>query len=187
MVGHGRFGQTVAQTLMSAGVSVTAIDKDVELIDTAGEFGMKVFFGEGTRLDLLRQAGAGEAQLICFCLDADQLEREFLEAVHEAFPQASIFVRVYDRRSVIKLRGSPVTGMVREMFGSAMAMARLGLADLGVSEGEIDEAEQSYRAVDQDRLRLQKEAGDIYAARDAIITAPRSRAQRGADSGAEAG
>ena len=92
-----------------------------------------------------------------------------------------------ERRSVIKLAGSPVQGMVREMFGSALTMARLGLQNLGVSEGEIEEAEQSYRTVDRERLRLQQAAGNIYAARDAIIIEPRSRAQRGADSGSEAG
>jgi CPA2 family monovalent cation:H+ antiporter-2/glutathione-regulated potassium-efflux system protein KefB len=158
---------------MSAGVSVTAIDTDVELIDTAGEFGMQVYFGEGTRLDMLRQAGAGDAQLILFCLDGDQLEKEFLEAVHDAFPQASIFLRVFDRRSVIRLVGSPVQGMVREVFGSAIAMARLGLDNLGVSEGAIDEAEEIYRGIDHERLRRQKEAGDLYAAREVIVTRPR--------------
>jgi len=183
VVGYGRFGQTVAQTLMSAGVSVTTIDKDVELIDTAAEFGMRVYFGEGTRLDLLRQAGGGEVQVIMFCLDDDQLERDFLEAVHDAFPQASIFVRVFDRRSVVKLAGSPVQGMVREMFGSALAMARLGLQDLGVNESEIDEAEETFRAIDQERLRRQKEAGDIYAAREVMVTEPRSPQERGLSPG----
>jgi len=179
VVGYGRFGQTVAQTLMSAGVAVTLIDRDVELIDTAGEFGMKVFFGEGTRLDLLRQAGAGDAQLIMFCLDADQIEPDFVDAVHIAFPQACIFVRVFDRRSVMKLAASPVTGLVREMFESALEMARLGLETLGVSRAEIAEAEDSYRAVDSSRLKRQTAAGNLYVARDGMVTEPRTRAERG--------
>jgi CPA2 family monovalent cation:H+ antiporter-2/glutathione-regulated potassium-efflux system protein KefB len=136
---------------------------------------MKVFFGDGTRLDLLRQAGAGEAQLIMFCLDGDQLEREFIGSVHEAFPQASIFVRVFDRRSVMKLAGSPVTGMVREIFESALHMARLGLETLGLSGSEISEAEDVYRGVDTKRLEQQKTSGDLYAARDVMVTAPRQR------------
>jgi len=176
VVGYGRFGQTVAQTLMSAGVSVTLIDRDVALIDTAGEFGMKVFFGDGTRLDLLRQAGAGEAQLIMFCLDGDQLEPEFIASVHEAFPDASIFVRVFDRRSVMKLAGSPVTAMVREMFESALHMARLGLEAVEVSSSDIAEAEDSYRSIDHRRLEKQKVSGDLYAAREIMVTQPRERA-----------
>ena len=179
VVGYGRFGQTVAQTLMSAGVAVTLIDRDVKLIDTAGEFGMKVFFGEGTRLDLLRQAGAGDAQLIMFCLDDDQIEPDFVDAVHNAFPQASIYVRVFDRRSVMKLAASPVTGLVREMFESALEMARLGLETLGVSRAEIAEAEGSYRAVDSSRLKRQTAAGDLYVVRDGLVTEPRTRAERG--------
>ena len=175
VVGYGRFGQTVAQTLLSAGVTVTLIDKDVEMIDVAGDFGMKVYFGEGTRIDLLRQAGAAEAELILFCLDDDQIDREFLDGVHEAFPQASVFVRVFDRRAVIKLAGSPVAGMVREVFGSALAMARLALENLGASNEAIDEAEQAYRAVDGERLIKQKETGDLRTAREMIVTEPRSR------------
>ena len=107
VVGYGRFGQTVAQTLMAGGIPVTLVDSDVEMIDVAERFGAKVYFGDGTRLDLLRQAGAAEAELILFCLDGEQIEPEFVHAVHKAFPQAAIYVRGYDRRSVMKLSDAP--------------------------------------------------------------------------------
>ena len=97
VVGYGRFGQTVAQMLIAAGVPVTLIDTDIEMIDVAGEFGAKVYYGDGTRLDLLRQAGAHEAELILFCIDGDQLDADLIDAVHEAFPAAAIFARTYDR------------------------------------------------------------------------------------------
>ena len=73
IVGYGRFGQTVAQMLNAQGVPVTLIDTDIEMIDIAGEFGAKVYYGDGTRMDLLRQAGAADAELILFCMDGDQL------------------------------------------------------------------------------------------------------------------
>ena len=60
--------------LIASDIPVTLIDTDIEMIDVAGEFGAKVYFGDGTRLDLLRQAGAAEAELILFCIDGDQLE-----------------------------------------------------------------------------------------------------------------
>jgi CPA2 family monovalent cation:H+ antiporter-2/glutathione-regulated potassium-efflux system protein KefB len=97
VVGYGRFGQTVAQTLMAGGITVTLIDNDVEMIDVAEQFGAKVYFGDGTRLDLLRQAGAAEAGLILFCIDGDQIEPDLLHAVHEAFPNAAI---CFDSRSL---------------------------------------------------------------------------------------
>src|SRR3954471_12172992 len=98
------------------GIPRTLIDQDVEIIDTAGSFGMKVYYGDGTRTDLLRQAGAADAELILFCQDGDGLDTEILEGIHHAFPNASIFVRAYDRRSVMKMKGAPIAGVVREML-----------------------------------------------------------------------
>jgi glutathione-regulated potassium-efflux system protein KefB len=170
IVGYGRFGQTVAQMLIAQGIPVTLIDNDIEMIDIAGEFGAKVYYGDGTRMDLLRQAGAGEAELIMFCIDGDQLSADLVEGVHAAFPDAAIFVRAYDRRAVIKLKGAPADGIVREVLESAVRMARLALLKVGVDQAEIDRSEDRYRREDRERLKAQVEAGDIRVARDRIIT-----------------
>ena len=172
IVGYGRFGQTVAQMLIAQGIPVTLIDRDVEMIDVAGSFGAKVYFGDGTRLDLLRQAGAADAELILFCLDDDQISAELVEAVHEAFPKAAIFVRAYDRRALLKLRGAPIAGAVREVLDSAVRMARMAMDSVGVAEEEIDRTENLYRARDRERLKAQIETGDLRARIDRIITAP---------------
>ena len=169
VVGYGRFGQTVAQMLILQKISVTLIDTDPEMIEVAGSFGARVYYGDGTRLDLLRQAGAADAQLILFCLDGDGIDAELLHSVAQAFPQASVFVRAYDRRSLMKMAGGPVTGTVREVFESAVAMARLALADIGVDVGEIDRSENDYRDRDAVRLRAQSESGDIRAGIDRMI------------------
>jgi len=172
VVGYGRFGQTVAQMLIAQGIPVTLIDTDIEMIDVAGSFGAKVYYGDGTRLDLLRQAGAAEAELILFCIDGDQLDAELMEAVHKAFPKASIFARTFDRRALIKLKGSPVTGVVREVLESAVKMARMAMRSLGIDDEEITRTEEMYRARDKERLRVQFETGDMRAAIDRIITQP---------------
>jgi glutathione-regulated potassium-efflux system protein KefB len=168
IVGYGRFGQTVGQMLIANDIPVTLIDTDVEMIDIAGEFGAKVYYGDGTRLDMLRQAGAAEAELILFCIDGDQITAEILEGVHEAFPDASIYVRAYDRRALIKLKNGPADYVVREVLESAVKMARLALRSLGASAEEIDRTEDMYRARDKERLRIQVEAGDIRAARTMV-------------------
>jgi CPA2 family monovalent cation:H+ antiporter-2/glutathione-regulated potassium-efflux system protein KefB len=170
IVGYGRFGQTVAQMLLAAGIPVTLIDTDTELIDVAGEFGAKVYFGDGTRLDLLRQAGGAEAELILFCIDGEQPDAALLQAVREAFPGAAIMVRAYDRRMLVALRDAPVDYVVREVMESAVQMARAALEQLGDSAGVIDRAESFYRANDRERLDLQKEHGDIRAGRERTIT-----------------
>lgn len=177
VVGYGRFGQAVAQMLMANNIPVTLIDTDIEMIDLAGQFGAKVYFGDGTRLDVLRQAGAVEAELIMFCIDGDQLDTVLLEAVHTAFPKAAIYIRVFDRRALLRLEGAPVAGIVREVTESAIAMARLALRGLDVSQDQINRATDLFRMRDKERLRLQVETGDIRAARDRIITEPQMQEQ----------
>jgi len=181
VVGYGRFGQTVAQMLLAAGIPVTLIDTDTEMIDVAREFGANVYFGDGTRLDLLRQAGAAEAELILFCLDGEQPDAELLRAVREAFPNAAIMVRAYDRRMLVALRDAPVDYVVREVMESAVRMARAALERIGDSEQDIDRVESFYRANDRERLDMQKEHGDIRAGRERTITTQHTWAEAGSE------
>jgi CPA2 family monovalent cation:H+ antiporter-2/glutathione-regulated potassium-efflux system protein KefB len=180
VVGYGRFGQTVGQMLLAQGIRVTLIDTDIEMIDVAKGFGAKVYYGDGTRLDLLRQAGASEADLILFCIDGDQLDAELVEAVHAAFPNATIFARAYDRRAVVKLREAPLAGVVREVLESAVRMARLAMESSGVDSEEIDRTERLFRSRDCERLEAQIKSGDLRARIDRIFTSPEpTREERG--------
>ncbi|MEL0250819.1 MAG: sodium:proton exchanger, partial [Novosphingobium sp.] len=95
-----------------------------------------------------------------------------VEAVHETFPKAAIYVRAFDRRALIRLRGTPVSAVVREVMESAVKMARIALSDAGLSEEAVRRAEDMFRASDRERLKLQIEAGDVRVARDRIITKP---------------
>ena len=78
--------------------------------------------------------------------------------MHEAFPQAQIFVRVFDRRAVVRLRGGAATGVYRELLESAMRMAREAMAAVGVDDGEIERTEALYRQRDRERLKIQFES-----------------------------
>lgn len=169
VVGYGRFGQSVAQMLIAADIRVTIVDRDVEMIDIAEAHGARVYFGDGTRIDLLRQAGAGEAKAILFCLDGDQAGPELVGAVREHFPDAAVFVRAFDRRGVIRLATTGADFVVREVFESAVRMGRKVLESLGESEEAIDKAENSYRKNDCERMELQIDSGDVLAARDRMF------------------
>jgi CPA2 family monovalent cation:H+ antiporter-2/glutathione-regulated potassium-efflux system protein KefB len=179
IVGYGRFGQAVGQVLQAGGITVTLIDTDIEMIDVAGTFGAKVYFGDGTRIDMLRQAGASDAEMILFCLDGDQLDAPMMSAVHEAFPKAALYVRAFDRRAVIKLRDAPATLIVRETFESAVAMARAALDNAGLSNEAITRAETLFRLRDGERLAIQVETGDPRAARDRMLTGPEAQELEG--------
>ncbi|MBU3076373.1 cation:proton antiporter domain-containing protein [Sphingomonas quercus] len=179
IVGYGRFGQTVAQMLLAQGVSITVVDTDVEMIETAAGFGMKVWYGDGTRIDLLRQAGAEEAELIAFCIDGEGLGGAQLEPIAAAFPDARLLVRVFDRRHMLRIAGVPIAGCVREVFESAVAMGKQALTLVGADADEVVTAEADYRRRDDERFALQREHNDVAAARDMILTEPEFRRPRG--------
>jgi len=168
VVGYGRFGQTAAQMLMAKRIGVTLIDAEAEMIEAAGSFGTKVYYGDGMRIDLLRLAGAETAKAILFCQDNRDsgLTREAVSRVLEAFPQAAIMVRAFDRRHLIDLDGLDIVFAQREMFESAVKMGRAALEILGVDAEEIDRVDFEYRLRDCERLERQSETGDLRAGLD---------------------
>ena len=171
IIGYGRFGQTVGQMLKLAGLKISLIDRKVDQIDTADEFGARVYYGDGLRMDVLRQAGASEASLLCFCIDGQQLSAEFLTTVREAYPDAAIMVRAFDRRSVMALAPPRYDFLVREVRESAIAMARAALDTVEIAETEIDDLEERFRENDLRRLSDQVAQNDLHAGDDRIIRA----------------
>ena len=166
IVGYGRFGQTVAQMLMGHGIGVVLIDKKPAQIEVSSRFDMKVYYGDGTRIDLLRRSGADEARLIAFCIDDPALDARALEPIAEAFPQAALMVRAFDRRQVLALQDIQLAGVVREVYGSAICMGVQAMEPLGVPSTEIEEVERQYRENDRQRMALQIEHGTLLAAKD---------------------
>ena len=169
VVGYGRFGQTVGQMLMAKRIPITIVDLDAELIELSEEFGTKVYFGDGTRLDLLRTAGAETAEAILFCQDGEDMTREQLEEIMTAFPQAQIMVRAFDRRHVMRFEGLDIAFIQRELFESAVVMGREALTRLGVAQREADRVEREYRARDLERLELQTSTGDLRSGRERMF------------------
>jgi voltage-gated potassium channel Kch len=174
VVGYGRYGQTVAQMLMAKGVPVTIIDIDAEQIEVSEEFGTKVYYGDGTRIDLLRTAGAETAEAILFCHDSREFTRAQLQEILEAFAHAQVMVRVFDRRQIIDFSGLDVALLQRELFESAVLMGREALQRLGVPEGEAKRVEREYRMRDCERLELQRSTGDLYSGRERMFATDRA-------------
>ncbi len=164
VVGYGRFGQTAAQMLMAKRIGVTLIDTEAEMIEVAGSVGTKVYYGDGMRIDLLRMAGAETAKAILFCNDRDNgLTREAVIRVLEAFPQAAVLVRAFDRVHLMSFDGLDVTFAQREVFEGAVKMGRAALELLGVDHEEIDRVDFEYRLRDCERLERQSATGDLRA------------------------
>ena len=174
VVGYGRFGQTVAQMLLAAGIRVSLIDQEIEQIDVAGRQDLKVHYGDGTRVELLRQAGAADARAIIFCVDGEGLGKEQLQPILTAFPNAAVLVRAFDRRHMMALAKLDITGAVRELFESAVLLGCEALEALGLSQGNIEKVEAEYRHRDGSRLEAQISSGDITVRRDMLFNHERS-------------
>ncbi len=164
IIGFGRFGQVVSQPLLARDVDISIIDADVDMIRAAGNFGFKVYYGDGTRLDVLRTSGAGKADAILVCIDKPQLADRIVELAKHEFPQARLYVRSFDRGHSLRLIQAGVDYQVRETFESAMAFGGNVLKGLGYAAGEIAETMADVRQRDEDRLGLQL-IGGITAGR----------------------
>jgi glutathione-regulated potassium-efflux system protein KefB len=167
IIGYGRFGQVVSQPLLARGFDLSVIDSDTELIRTAYDFGFKVYYGDGTRIDILRAAGAQTARVIVVCTDDATTTSRIVEIVKSAFPLADIFARAFDRGHALKLIQAGVAGQMRETFHSAIRIGEEILVHLGVDPDEAAEVTQDVLRRDAERLEMQI-GGGIYAGRDLL-------------------
>ncbi len=176
VVGHGRFGQSVAQIMQAAELSVTLIDIKPEQIDLSQEFGRKVFYGDGTKLHLLQRAGAHDASAILFCMDDRELTAEDLSAIRQSFPDTKILVRAFDRRQMLKLMPDASLVPVRELFESSVQLAELALRSINVDPQTAQNAVTEFRKRDSERLNLQFESGNWRAGAEESFGGEMSRA-----------
>lgn len=167
VIGFGRFGQVASQALLARGFSVSLIENNVEMITAAAEFGFKVFYGDGTRVEILHASGAEHAAAILVCVDDRTAADKIVHIAKSEFPHAKLFVRAYDRGHSMDLIRAGVDFQIRETFESAMVFGREVLLGLGVAELDAQEISDDVRRRDVERLDLQV-ASDIYAGSDLI-------------------
>jgi glutathione-regulated potassium-efflux system protein KefB len=159
IIGFGRFAQVVSQPLLARDVDVSIIDHDVEMIQAAGNFGFKVYFGDGSRLDVLRASGAAEAETILVCVDKPEVADRIVELVKAEFPLTKLFVRAYDRGHSLRLIEAGVEYHIRETFESALKFGEQVLIDLGFNGEDVAETIEDVRRRDAERLILQTTGG----------------------------
>lgn len=159
MIGFGRFAQVVSQPLLARGMEVSLIENDVDMIRAAGTFGFKVYYGDGTRLDVLRASGAANSEAILVCVDKPDVADRIVELVKAEFPLAKLFVRAFDRGHSLRLVKAGVDYQIRETFESALAFGKNVLIDLGVDEVEAADIVRDVRRRDTERFELQIAGG----------------------------
>lgn len=169
LIGFGRFGQIASQALLGQGHAISIIDNDVDMIQAAGRFGFKVYYGDGTRLDILHAAGAGTADLILICVNDKKAATAIAELCRDEFAQAKVMARSFDRGHSIALRKAGVEFELRETFESALVFGGEAIRILGANEIEVDEVLEGIRARDKMRFEAQV-LGGMMAARDLLLS-----------------
>ncbi|MBB5222967.1 CPA2 family monovalent cation:H+ antiporter-2/glutathione-regulated potassium-efflux system protein KefB [Amaricoccus macauensis] len=167
IIGFGRVGQIVSQPLLGRDCSISMIETDPEMIQAAAEFGFKVHYGDGTRLDILRAAGAAEAGVIVVCVEEPETQLRIVELVKAEFPMVPVLSRAYDRQSALALEAAGVDFEVRDTFEAALALGEKAILTLGADPARVPEIMQDVRERDAERFERQL-VGGITAARDLI-------------------
>lgn len=171
MIGFSRFAQIAAQILLAGGREVTIIDHSAARVRQAATFGFRIYFGDGTRLDVLRAAGIERAKIVAVCTQKKEITDRIINLVKAEYPNARIFARSYDRLHTLELRALGVDYELRETFRSGLLFGRRTLETLGVNGDEAIAIMDDIRRRDEARLVLQ-EAEGITAGRHMLHSRP---------------
>lgn len=171
MIGFSRFGQVASQILLAGGSDVTIIDHSAERIRSATKFGFKIYFGDGTRKDVLIAAGIKRAKIVAVCTHKKEITDRIIDLIQSDFPNTKIYARAYDRSHTLSLRARGVDYEARETFESGLLFGRKTLEGLGIDEDRAYQIGEDMRRRDEERLAIQASEG-IYAGRDKLLTRP---------------
>lgn len=174
IAGFGRFGQVTGRLLMANGFKSTVLDADIEMIDLLRRFGRRVHYGDATRLDLLRQAGAGRARMLIVAIDDQEKAAELVERAREAFPHLTILARAFDRRHAYDMLANGADAVERETFEGALSMGVTALKSLGFRAHRAQRAADYFRRHD---LRTFEELRPMWGQTEAYMLASRDASQ----------
>ena len=163
IAGFGRFGQIVARLLRAQKIPFIAIDPDVEQVDFSRRFGNTLYYGDPTRPELLRSAGAARVKVFVVAIDGVAASMAATRLIRQQYPDALVFARARDRRHAWQLMDLGAR-VFRETFGSSLEMGRDVLVALGLSPAQADDRAQRFRTFDQKLLEAQRLLQDDEAA-----------------------
>jgi monovalent cation:proton antiporter-2 (CPA2) family protein len=155
IAGFGRVGQIVSRVLRARHIKFTALDSSQTHVDFVRRFGNKIYYGDASRLDLLRAAGAESADLFVLAIDDVDASVRTAEMVHENFPGLRIFARARNRQHTFALMDQGVEYIVRETLGSSLELAEAVLVKLGDTPAVARSAVRKFRQLDEQTLDQQ--------------------------------
>ena len=168
IIGFGRVGQIASQGVLARGASLTIIDHDTQVIRDTAAYGFKVYYGDGSRPEVLHAAGAHEACAVLVCIDDKAAATRIAENARHVCPQAQVIIRAFDREHAVGLAKAGADVYVRETFESAMVLAREAVLATGASAEEADEVMARVRRRDAERFEMEV-AGGLFAGRALVL------------------
>ncbi len=153
IAGHGRFGGIINGILTSAGFKTVVLDYQSEQLERLRAFGVKVFFGDATRPDLLHAAGIEEAKMLVIAIDDRHNATELVRYVRQNHPHVYIVVRAFDRLHVYELWAAGARDIIRESFDGAIRAGRSALEALGMHSYEAERQTRGYKLNDKQQMR----------------------------------
>ena len=175
IAGFGRYGQIVGRLLFANGMEATVLDHDAEAVESLRQFDWRVFFGDATRLDLLRTAGAAKAKVLVIAVDDIEQSIEIATLAKEHFPQLTVVARARNVRHYYQLRELGVTLIERETLDSALMSARSVLELLGWEPHAARKLAWRFRQHNIDQLEVML---PLYKDRAATLAAAKEGRQQ---------
>jgi monovalent cation:proton antiporter-2 (CPA2) family protein len=175
VAGYGRFGQIAGRLIEANGFRTSVLDISTSQIDLLRRFGRRVQYGDASRLELLRAAGAAQAKLLVVAIDDRERALEIVETAKHAFPQLIILARAWDRRAAYDLLEHGADAVERESFEGSLALGRVALERLGLRAHQAHRAAALFRRQDKrlfEKLRPLRgdDEGFILASRQSAMT-----------------
>lgn len=153
IAGFGRFGQVIGRFLTAQNVKFTVLEKNPDQVQLLRKFGFKGHFGDASRLDLLRSAGAAKARLLIVVVDDAEVSLKIVKLAKAEFPNIKIFARAHNRRHAYELYKCGVEYYKRELFDSSLEMAKKIMLDLGAPEAEVNDKAIKFKKHDEQTLK----------------------------------
>jgi len=152
IAGFGRFGQIVGRVLSAQKISFTALDISADQVDFVKRYGAKIYYGDASRLDLLRAAKAEEARAFVLAIDDVEASLATAEMVRKNFPRLEIYARARNRQHAYRLMDLGIIIIWRETFASSLELTRDLLVGLGDDRDKADSIVSRF--MEHDRMRL---------------------------------
>jgi glutathione-regulated potassium-efflux system ancillary protein KefC/glutathione-regulated potassium-efflux system protein KefB len=153
LAGFGRFGHVIGRLIRANGFGVTVLDSDPDQVAMLGRFGMKSYYGDATRLDLLRAAGGERAQLFVLAIDDEVHSLDIVKMVQREFPQMRILARAISRQHAYELLRLGVRDVYRETLSSAIDLGAEALRALGLPPAQAGRAARIFKKYDEAAVR----------------------------------